>query len=137
MELYEIKEKVGSDPCLVLDYQFILDESRGGLVSNIKHFETLEEAKNFVNEFSNLLKELSKTHCVILNASISNTGVFNEASLCLSTLFFNRGVDNLLYVSFVGFLALTLTTITTTPFTIVYDGAVDIGYDVYWFVKID
>lgn len=71
MELYEIMDKVGSDPCVVLDFDF--DLTITGDEVNVQcpviTLDSDDAAIKFVNDFSQLLLKLGSTRSVIMKAT--------------------------------------------------------------------
>lgn len=83
MELYEITEKVGSDPCVVLECEVTNNPSvSANLSSVIKKFDTKAEADKYCNDITTtLIEKLLNTRCVILKI----TGMAPDTSMYLST----------------------------------------------------
>ncbi len=101
MELYEIKEKVGSDPCLVLDFDFNVETDLNAEMvifeSILKEFSTDEEAMTFKNGFVELIESLTKTRLVSFRIIGHTTDPLlsnvNNSVMITSNLFFGTGTN--------------------------------------------
>ncbi len=101
MELYEIKEKVGSDPCVVLDFEFNVEvDGETGMIifqSILKEFSTDEEAMAFKNGFVELIENLTKTRLVSFRITGNTTDPLlsniNTSVLIVSNLVFGTGTN--------------------------------------------
>lgn len=81
MELYEIKEKVGSDPCLVLDFdaKATITEAYIAIYAQIGVFETETAAKEYIDSFSKMIENECNTRQVVFKTHIIETDVGLEA----------------------------------------------------------
>lgn len=96
MELYELKQKVGSDPCVVLDFDATAEIESTNILfqSELKEFDTIEAATKFANDLTALIEELSETRTVVIRFKIHTTDnalqTLNNAVTTNSTLVFGN-----------------------------------------------
>lgn len=131
MELYEIKEKVGSDPCLVLDFdaEVTIDTDTNKLLykSILKTFNSKAEAEAYISNFAILMEELTETRCVQLRfkSHTDNPRIaqFNNTLLVTSNIFFGASVNPDANFTRAMLITLPLTiTRTSVNFLMIYSG---------------
>ena len=84
MELKDLFKKVGSDPCLVLDFDAAvrLDDSEIIVETPLaENLNSADEAYAFCNAFTTLLENATKTKSVTLRTTIKETDAYTTALL--------------------------------------------------------